>query len=112
MPPQQPDRPLDVLDQIFRFGAHGSSFDQVRLRPSPVCDQVQFDRRDLAIARLGCNCAVRLAATWRAAGAGYGQVIWASIDGQQHCCALLARNRAGPVRRRSPHFHRGERDGN
>jgi hypothetical protein len=23
MPPQQPDRPLDVLDDFFRFGAHG-----------------------------------------------------------------------------------------
>jgi hypothetical protein len=24
MPPQQPDRPLDVLDNLFRFGAHES----------------------------------------------------------------------------------------
>jgi hypothetical protein len=23
MPPQQPDRPLDVLDDFFRFSAHG-----------------------------------------------------------------------------------------
>jgi predicted PurR-regulated permease PerM len=38
MPPQQPDRPLDVFDQLFRLGAHESVI-------RPVC------RADLAIAR-------------------------------------------------------------
>jgi hypothetical protein len=47
MPPQQPDRPLDVLDDFFSFGAHGFF----------------LDRPHLAIAAEKRNIARRTAAT-------------------------------------------------
>src|SRR6188472_2337310 len=46
MPPQQSDRPLDVLDQLFRLGAHDSL--------------IPFDSRDLATAQRQRNPAFEL----------------------------------------------------
>jgi hypothetical protein len=31
MPPQQADRLLDLVDEAFRFGAHGSLFPSLRI---------------------------------------------------------------------------------
>jgi hypothetical protein len=46
MPPQQSDRPLDVLDQLFCLGAHDLL--------------IPFDSRDLATAQRQHNPAVEL----------------------------------------------------
>jgi hypothetical protein len=54
MPPQQSDRPLDVLDQLFRLGAHDFL--------------IPFDKRDLATARRQRNRAFDFAKERRDAG--------------------------------------------